>query len=55
VLEDHEHSMTSEVMNSRDQPKRVSWVARPEGITGREFNFSFQPLTLTLLELMLSE
>ena len=55
VLEDHQHAMTSEVMNSRDEPKRVDWVARPAGITGTKFEISFQPLTLTLLELKLGE
>jgi hypothetical protein len=55
VLEDHEHAMTSEVMNSRDEPKRISGNSQPAGITGSEFNFSFQPLTLTGLELELSK
>jgi alpha-N-arabinofuranosidase len=55
ILEDHEHAMTSEVMNSRDEPARISWTTRPEGITGSAFEFDFPPLTLTLLELTLGE
>jgi alpha-N-arabinofuranosidase len=54
-LEDHEHAMTSEVMNSRDEPKRISWSARPAGITGRELECIFPPLSLTLLELKLGQ
>ena len=53
TLEDREHAMTSEVMNSRDESKRISWIARQAGIAGSEFEFSFQPLTLTLLQLEL--
>jgi alpha-N-arabinofuranosidase len=55
TLEDHEHAMTSEVMNSRDEPKRISLLAQQAGIAGSEFEFNFQPLTVTLLELELSK
>jgi alpha-N-arabinofuranosidase len=55
ILEDHQHAMTSEVMNARDEPTRISWATRQEGITGSAFEFDFPPLTLTLLELTLGE
>jgi len=53
TLEDREHAMTAEVMNSRDDPKRISLITRKTGIAGSEFEFAFPPLTLTLLELRL--
>jgi len=51
TLEDHQHRGTSEVMNSRDDPRRISTVSQSAGIRGRQFDFDFQPLTVTLLEL----
>jgi alpha-L-arabinofuranosidase len=51
TLEDHAHAGTSEVMNSRDNPHRVSLISRPTEIHGTMFEFSFSPLTVTLLEL----
>ncbi len=54
ILEDRQHALSSEVMNSRDEPQRITWGAQPAGITGREFKFTFRPLSVTLLELKLS-
>jgi alpha-L-arabinofuranosidase len=54
TLEDHEHGLTAEVMNSRDHPLRVSLSSRLAALTGRSFDFSFKPFTLTLLELKLA-
>jgi alpha-N-arabinofuranosidase len=51
TLEDHNHAGTSEVMNSRDNPQRVSLDTRPAEIHGTQFEFTFSPLTVTLLEL----
>ena len=51
TLEDREHSQTSEVMNSRDDPERVSTVIEPSALHGEAFEFAFQPFTVTLLEL----
>ena len=53
VLGDHQHRGTPEVMNSRDDPQRISITSRPAEIRGRKFDFNFQPLTVTLLELQL--
>jgi alpha-N-arabinofuranosidase len=53
VLEDHLHAGTSEVMNSRDQPRRISLSSRAAGARGRHFEFTFPPLTVTLVELNL--
>ena len=51
TLEDHAHARTSEVMNSRDDPQRISLRSRPAEIHGTRFEFTFRPLTITLLEL----
>jgi alpha-L-arabinofuranosidase len=51
TLEDHAHAGTSEVMNSRDEPQRISVVSRPADLRGARFDFTFSPLTITLLEL----
>jgi len=51
TLEDHAHAGTSEVMNSRDNPQGVSMISRPAEIHGTKFQFTFSPLTVTLLEL----
>jgi alpha-L-arabinofuranosidase len=53
TLEDHEDGSTAEVMNSRDDPERVSLSSRPVPPSGGSFDFSFRPYTLTLLELQL--
>jgi alpha-N-arabinofuranosidase len=53
TLEDHAHAGTSEVMNSRDDPQRISLSSRPTAIRGTQFEFTFPPLTVTLLELEL--
>ncbi len=38
-------------MNSRDDPQRVSLISRPAELHGTKFDFTFSPLTITLLEL----
>jgi alpha-N-arabinofuranosidase len=55
TLEDKEHALTSEVMNSHDQPERVSLTTRQAEFKGSEFEFMFQPLSVTLLELRLGK
>jgi alpha-N-arabinofuranosidase len=55
TLEDREHVMTSEVMNSRDDRERISLRTRQAEISGSQVDFSFQPLTVTLLELTLGK
>jgi alpha-N-arabinofuranosidase len=55
TLEDQAHAMTSEVMNTRDDPQRVSFRSRPAGLRGTRFEFTFSPLTVTLLELSLNK
>jgi alpha-N-arabinofuranosidase len=51
TLADHAHAGTSEVMNSRDDPHRISLSSRPTEIHGARFEYTFSPLTITLLEL----
>ncbi len=53
TLEDREHGQTPEVMNSRDDPERVSLSTQTASIRGGAFEFSFRPFTVTLLELNL--
>ena len=45
TLEDHAHAGTSEVMNSRDNPQRVSLRSQPAELRGTRFEFTFSPLT----------
>jgi hypothetical protein len=45
------HAGTSEVMNSRDDPQRISLTSRNMEVHGKRFEFTFAPLTVTLLEL----
>jgi len=40
-------------MNSHDQPNRVAVSTRKVNLTGREFEYEFDPFTVTLLELQL--
>jgi len=54
TLEDHEHGLTAEVMNSRDNPLRLSTSSRLAAFDSASFNFSFKPFTLTLLEFRLA-
>lgn len=54
TLEDHEHGLTAELMNSRDNPLRVSLSSRVAALSGEAFDYSFKPFTLTLLELKLA-
>jgi alpha-N-arabinofuranosidase len=54
TLEDHEHGLTAEVMNSRDDPLRLSFSSRLAALSGESFDYSFKPFTLTLLELKLT-
>ncbi len=53
TLEDHAHAGTSEVMNSRDDPRRVSLRTEQAAMRGASIKFTFPPLTVTLLELSL--
>ena len=55
TLEDHTHRMTSEVMNSRDDPRRISLRSQPAELRGTRFEFTFNPLTVNLLELKLGK
>jgi alpha-N-arabinofuranosidase len=55
VLGDREGAGTPEVMNSRDDPSRITPVASPVTADGKDFDYAFAPFTLTLLELELGE
>jgi len=53
ILRDREAAGTPEVMNSRDDPGRITPVASPLAAGGRDFDYAFAPFTVTLLELEL--
>lgn len=53
TLDDRGHSPTAEVMNSRDDPRRVSSHRQPLSLHGNAFEFTFQPFTVAELELRL--
>jgi alpha-N-arabinofuranosidase len=54
ILEDHEHGQTPEVMNSRDDPSRISLSIEPAKVGGSAFDFLFKPFTVTMLDLPLA-
>jgi alpha-N-arabinofuranosidase len=51
VLHDTLSPADSEAMNSRDQPHRISVSETPAQWRGRRFQFTFEPYTVTLIEL----
>ena len=55
VLGDREAAGTPEVMNSRDDPSRITSAASPVAAGGNAFDYAFEPFTVTLLELELGE
>ncbi len=55
TISDRQHAGTSEVMNSRDDPERISLSSRQAELRGTQFDFVFSPLSATLLELRVAE
>ena len=55
IVKDRDGSLSSEVMNSRDDPNRIVSVSLTTNIKGNDFEVGFQPLSLTLLELTLGD
>jgi hypothetical protein len=55
VVADSNPVADSEAMNSRDDPYRVALQWRKLELRGREFNYSFAPFAVTLLELRLAD
>lgn len=53
VLKDREGTLSTEVMNSLSEPERISLNSLPLEVKGTEFEFGFEPFSLTLLELEL--
>ena len=53
ILRDREAAGTPEVMNSRDDPSRITPVTSPVSASGKDFDYAFAPFTVTLLELEL--
>jgi hypothetical protein len=53
ILRDREAAGTPEVMNSRDDPSRITPVTSPVSAGGKDFDYAFAPFTVTLLELEL--
>ena len=53
VVADRERALDSEVMNIRDDPERIKTVSSAVGGRGGEFDYTFDPYSVTLLELEL--
>lgn len=53
VLRDSEGALTPEIMNSRDEPRRVRVAAGPAELTGDQFVLAFEPFSLSLYEFTL--
>jgi alpha-L-arabinofuranosidase len=51
VLRDRDGALDSEVMNTRDDPERIVTISRPANLDGKQFEYRFEPFSLTLLEL----
>jgi len=55
VVADSNPVADSEAMNSRDEPHRVSLQSSKGTFSGREFDYSFAPFSVTLLELQITD
>jgi len=55
VVADSNPTADSEAMNSRDDPHRVALRRTKADLKGREFDYSFAPFAVTLLELRLAD
>ena len=55
VVADSNPVADSEAMNSRDEPHRVALQRNKADLSGREFDHSFAPFAVTLLELRLAD
>ena len=53
VLKDRENALDSEAMNSQNDPERIATTSGTTNLKGSEFPFSFEPFTVTMLELKL--
>ncbi|HOD51228.1 MAG TPA: alpha-L-arabinofuranosidase C-terminal domain-containing protein, partial [Candidatus Hydrogenedentes bacterium] len=54
VLKDQQNALCAEVINTRDAPARIKPAAYPLETRGTTFEFAFEPLSLTLLEVTMS-
>ena len=54
IVGDSAATADSEAMNSRDDPHRVALQRKKADLSGREFDYSFAPFAVTLLELQLT-
>jgi hypothetical protein len=53
VLRDREPGATGEVLNTRDDPRRIATASHRAAVRSARFSYAFAPLSLTLLELQL--
>ncbi len=54
VLKDREKALDSEAMNTANDPNRITTSSEATDLKGRAFGFSFEPFSVTMLELKLS-
>ncbi len=55
ILQDRDKALSTEIINSRDNPRRVALVSRPVTVKGGVLEYAFEPLSLTLVELQLGK
>ena len=55
ILKDRDQALSSEIINSRDDPRRIAPLMRPATVKGGVLEYAFEPLSLTLVELQLGK
>jgi alpha-N-arabinofuranosidase len=55
VLKDGDQARSTEVINSRDDPRRIAPVMSAVAVQGGVLEYAFEPLSLTLVELQLGK
>jgi alpha-N-arabinofuranosidase len=55
VLKDGDQALSTEIINSRDDLRRIAPVTRAAAVQGSVLEYAFEPLSLTLVELQLGK
>ena len=55
VLKDGDGALSTEIINSRDDPRRIALATRVVAAQGNVLEYAFEPLSLTLVELTLGK
>jgi hypothetical protein len=54
-LKDRDQALSTELINSRDDPRRIAPATRAVAVKGGVLEYAFEPLSLTLVELQLGK